>query len=357
MRQLDERSATVVAAMAGDQRAVDELVRAYMPLVYNIVGRAMDGHADVDDVVQDTMVQVIRGLGELRDPDRFRPWLVAVTMQQVRARWQARTARPVYADRSELATVADPGADFADLTIIRLGLQGQRRDIAEATRWLEPDDRQLLSLWWLEAAGELTRAELAEALQLSRQHATVRVQRMRAQLDAAREVVLALKASPRCPDLSRVILRWDRRPDGLWRKRLVRHTRVCEACGGFGSPLVPVDRLLTGMALVPVPVGLALQMLTGGATLAVAAATGSAPSSGLFGWLAKFTGGLVGKQVTVAAAALVTAAGGSLAAYQVGIFDHPAPIVHPTPSTAPSVAPPSPSQQVPSPAASRYGTR
>ncbi len=44
-----------------------------------------------------------------------------------------------------------------DLTILRLGLSGQRREVAEATRWLDEDDRELLALWWQEAAGELTR--------------------------------------------------------------------------------------------------------------------------------------------------------------------------------------------------------
>ena len=46
-----------------------------------------------------------------------------------------------------------PGADFADQTIERLGLSGQRLQTAEATRWLDDDDRPVLALWWQEAAG------------------------------------------------------------------------------------------------------------------------------------------------------------------------------------------------------------
>jgi hypothetical protein len=59
-------AALVAAAMAGDQRAVDELVAACLPLAYNIVGRSMGGHPDVDDVVQETMLQAVRGLPGLR---------------------------------------------------------------------------------------------------------------------------------------------------------------------------------------------------------------------------------------------------------------------------------------------------
>lgn len=91
---------------------------------------------------------------------------------------------------------ASPRGDFTDLTVLRLGLSGQRREVAEATRWLDPDDRRILSLWWLEVTGELTRTELTDALGLSRPHTAVRVQRLRERLDAARSLVRALHATP-----------------------------------------------------------------------------------------------------------------------------------------------------------------
>src|ERR1017187_10519489 len=63
---------TVIAAQGGDERAIDSLLAAYLPLIYNIVGRALNGHADVDDVVQETMLRVLRGMRDLRDPTAFR---------------------------------------------------------------------------------------------------------------------------------------------------------------------------------------------------------------------------------------------------------------------------------------------
>ncbi|CAM5456233.1 hypothetical protein [Streptomyces narbonensis] len=57
------------------------------------------------------------------------------------------------------ADLADPAGDFTELTILRLRLSGERRDVARATRWLDDEDGELLALWWLEAAGELTRAD------------------------------------------------------------------------------------------------------------------------------------------------------------------------------------------------------
>ncbi|MGW0765497.1 sigma-70 family RNA polymerase sigma factor [Streptomyces sp. NPDC002676] len=249
-----ESAALVTAARAGDPAAQDALVSAYLPLVYNIVGRALNGSVDVDDVVQDTMLRALGALGDLRTPERFRSWLVAIAMNQVRAHWQSRQSAPDAME--EAGDVADPGADFVDLTMVQLQLSGQRQETARATRWLDQDDRGLLSLWWLECAGELTRDEVAAALELSPQHAAVRVQRMKAQLEAARVVVRALDTQPPCEELRGVVAVWDGRPSALWRKRIARHARGCMRCSGLWSGLMPAEGLLAGLALVPLSAAL-----------------------------------------------------------------------------------------------------
>ncbi|MGW3044893.1 sigma-70 family RNA polymerase sigma factor [Kitasatospora sp. NPDC001159] len=249
-------SETVAAAQAGDAAARERLIADHLPLIYNIVGRALDGHADVDDVVQETMLRVVHSLDTLREPSSFRSWLVAVAMNEVRRRWTARKAAPV-PGLQELTQVGDPAADFVDLTILRLGLTGQRREVAEATRWLDERDRDLLSLWWLETGGELTRAELATALSLTPQHTAVRVQRMKEQLEIGRLVVRALAADPPCAELSALTTTWDGKPAVLWRKRIARHARNCPHCAGHQHSLVPVEGLLAGLPLLLPPPHLA----------------------------------------------------------------------------------------------------
>ncbi|MCX4979325.1 RNA polymerase sigma factor [Streptomyces sp. NBC_00620] len=327
---------TIGAAQAGDRRALDELVAGWLPLVYNIVGRALNGHADVDDVVQETMLRAVDNLGSLRDPDSFRSWLVAIAMRQIRDRARRRTSEPP-ADGSGVQA-----ADFAELTVLRLQLEGQRREVAEAVRWLDDEDRQLLSLWWLEVAGELTRRELASAVGISRQHAAVRVQRMKERLEAARGIVRALDSA--CPDLGSVTTRWDGRPDSVWRKRLARHVRGCAYCSGRpGESVVPAERLLVGIALVPVPVAFTLSLALGGGKTAAAATT--------VGWSAKVLSALTKPAVAVTAGATI-AAGGAYVVTQTP--DRPPPRAVASPTAASTARPPSPS-----PAPSRvelYGT-
>lgn len=208
----------------------------------------MNGHPDVDDVVQETMFRALQNLGGLREPSRFRSWLVAIAMNQVRQRWteQQRTATPI----EHLAKVPDPMGDFVNLTILQLGLTGQRQEVAEATRWLDDDDRYLLALWWQEVGGQLTRSEVAAVLGVTPQHAAVRIQRMKASLDIGRVVVRALAIEPRCCELSSLLSVWDGCPAPVWRKRIVRHARACSACAGHWSNIVPAERLLVGVALV-----------------------------------------------------------------------------------------------------------
>ncbi len=247
-----DETSLVVAAQAGDPRALDDLAATYLPLVYAIVRRALGELADVDDVVQETMLRALPELRTLRAPECFRPWLATIATRQISTHLHRRQAD---AERTApLDEMTDsPDADAENLALIHVELSGHRRKTVRASRWLDPDARALLSLWWLETAGRLARAELAAALGTSVAHAGVRVQRMRNQLELSRSLVAALEASPRCPQLTAALGGWDGVPSTLWRKRITRHTRSCADCGRAAGELVPLERLIVALALLPVP--------------------------------------------------------------------------------------------------------
>jgi RNA polymerase sigma factor (sigma-70 family) len=349
--------ALVREARAGNRHALNELVTVHLPLVYNLVGRALNGHADVDDVVQETMVQVVRGLAGLRDPQRFRSWLVAIAYRQIQRYLRERTrAVPRVPD----ATVdpPDPGSDFAERTVSELMLTGQRQELAEAARWLDDGDRQLLSLWWQEAAGELARDELAAALGVRPAHAAVRLQRMKARLDSARGIVRALRARPRCTELAGLLRGWNGVADPLWRKRLTRHTRDCARCGQHRRGLVAPEHLLLGVSTVPLPVALVegVRIAIEAAGPAVAAPAAGAAWQSIGHWTLAHLQGFLHNKAAVTATAVTVVVGGGFA---YAVYETPQPdagspiaIASPTPGprgVAPQLAVPAPPPTTPAP--------
>ncbi|BCY06858.1 sigma-70 family RNA polymerase sigma factor [Actinoplanes sp. L3-i22] len=310
-------------AQAGDLDALDRLVTGHLPLIYNVVGRALDGHPDVDDIVQETMLKAIRGLTTLRQPDRFRSWLVAIAYRQVQMHLRSRKMT-LLRRHPEPVDVADPAGDFAERTTAELVVTEQRRELAEAGRWLDDTDRELLALWWQEASGRIGRAELAASLGVKPKHAAVRVQRMKAQVDLARGVVRALRARPLCPELSDLVRFWDGTTDSVWRKRLARHVRDCARCRVRQGGLVPPEQLLLGMAALPVPLAL---------TAAVQAAIHSGSAAPAVVSAAKGTVLVAALQNKVLVAATATAVVGGGFAY--AVYHSPA-----EPGAPLSVAPP-----------------
>ena len=86
--------ALVCAAQRGDKEALQLLFRENWSwlkgLVYSIVGNA----DDLDDVLQDICVRVIRKIDTLREPERFRPWLAVLARRLTLQYRRQRANRP-----------------------------------------------------------------------------------------------------------------------------------------------------------------------------------------------------------------------------------------------------------------------
>jgi RNA polymerase sigma-70 factor, ECF subfamily len=85
--------AAVVSAQAGDRDAFTELYRLYVRDVYRFVSRRTVSADEAEDVVQETFLRALRGIGQYEwEGVDFRAWLV-------------RIARNVLVDRSRTATL------------------------------------------------------------------------------------------------------------------------------------------------------------------------------------------------------------------------------------------------------------
>jgi RNA polymerase sigma-70 factor, ECF subfamily len=167
--------------------------------------------ADVDDVLQDVFVRMQRGLGSLREEERFTSWLFQVARSSVAEHGRARARHPLVRT-PDVELAAPPGAG-AGSGAGATGATGDDEDddrqaaralsscIALFVARLASPYREAITLVELEG---LTAREAAEMVGVSVSGMKSRVQRGRAQLRALLEECceIALDARGKVTDFS-----------------------------------------------------------------------------------------------------------------------------------------------------------
>jgi RNA polymerase sigma-70 factor (ECF subfamily) len=132
--------------------------------------------SDVDDVLQDVLLRIARGLPDLRDGDQLMAWVHQIARNAVadhHRRPQARREEPVGAD----GDADPPGEEDGDVLAVSALTPVLRAFVA----MLSPPYREALEMTDLEG---ITQAEAASRVGLSLPGMKSRVQRARAQLRA-----------------------------------------------------------------------------------------------------------------------------------------------------------------------------
>lgn len=110
------------AARAGDARATRRLLQALGPRLLRVVRGVLGaGHPDVEDVLQDATLLVLRALEAFRGDGELEGYAVRITLRAAIAARKKYRARPA-------ATEPDP-ADAADATVTDESLARRRRAI------------------------------------------------------------------------------------------------------------------------------------------------------------------------------------------------------------------------------------
>ncbi|MET0388005.1 MAG: sigma-70 family RNA polymerase sigma factor [Polyangiales bacterium] len=71
----------------------DVLYRRYAPYVASIAVRLIGRDTELDDLVQDVFIEVLRGLDKLREPAAFKGWLAQITVRTAMRRLRQRNLR------------------------------------------------------------------------------------------------------------------------------------------------------------------------------------------------------------------------------------------------------------------------
>lgn len=286
-------SSAVVATRDGD---TGNPLLELLPLVYNLVGRAIGPTPIVFDVLTRVADQFADARGRLSDPDRLRGWLLAATVTALRT-----------AETYPVAVRTGSRDGFAERAVTALGLVDQRREAIDATDWVSGDDRIVLALWWLEVSGRVSRSEVAASIGLTATSAAVVMRRAEAQFEAARTVVRALATTTPCPELLTTSAPANGQPSDRQRHQVLHHIRSCASCLQRTSDLIPADRLIRGFPLVPPSDALVHQMVTTQRTAEpITATTTPPPTEGLRTKVLILVTGLVAAAAITATAILPT---------------------------------------------------
>ena len=157
-------SELVAAALAGDERAWDEIVDRYRLLVWKAVNMSVRDEDDRDEAYSRTWCRLHESLGSIREPERLAGWLRTTARREAIAVGRDRAALVPVGDDSTL----DRGDDIAARSLRwRPDQQVLDAEQAQAVRRafarLDEPSRELLSLLILQDP-PLTYAEIERHL-------------------------------------------------------------------------------------------------------------------------------------------------------------------------------------------------
>ena len=81
------------SCLAGDARAIEQLVSAYRPAVFRLALSILDDADEAEEAAQDTFVAALRALGGFRGDAAFTTWLYAIALNLCRGRLRRRRSQ------------------------------------------------------------------------------------------------------------------------------------------------------------------------------------------------------------------------------------------------------------------------
>lgn len=152
---MEERDRTLIKAVAaGEEAALEELMKTHMPSVHAVARRLLGDDALADDAAQETFLAVWRGASSYRGDAPVRAWLHRIALNKARSSARWRSVRrwmslDAFAsgddDAPSLAdALADPSPD-ADPARSSARSEGSRR-LSAAVSALPPRQKEMILL-------------------------------------------------------------------------------------------------------------------------------------------------------------------------------------------------------------------
>ncbi|MGA0366158.1 MAG: sigma-70 family RNA polymerase sigma factor [Ilumatobacteraceae bacterium] len=243
--------------LSGDKSALAAIYDRYAPGLYDTARAMLSDRHDAADMVQDVFCIAAERLGQLREPDRLKPWLYSVLRHEVYRRTKKRKrAVPVdFQDEGtpDVASGYDPheaGEAIAHEELASL--------VRSAASGLDERDRLVLEL---SVRQGLAGADLADALGVTPEQSYSLVHRMRDRVEKSLGALTVAKAGRRdCSQLAQILSGWDGELTILLRKRVNRHIEECATCDRTRKKYAPLA-LFGAAPVFAMPFGLRERVL------------------------------------------------------------------------------------------------
>jgi RNA polymerase sigma-70 factor (ECF subfamily) len=141
---------------AGDREALDELIRRWEGKLFYYVRRLVADEPDAWDVLQQTWVRVLNGIGKVRDSGKLVPWLYRVARNTAISHRKSLLARQGHLDRDAIVE------DLADMEVLETDWTAE--EVHRGMNDISASHRDVLTLFFLQ---DLTIKEIAEVAGVS----------------------------------------------------------------------------------------------------------------------------------------------------------------------------------------------
>ncbi|HQZ33694.1 MAG TPA: sigma-70 family RNA polymerase sigma factor [Ilumatobacteraceae bacterium] len=248
----------VTAYTAGDRGALAGIYDRFAAGLYDTAAAMLRDRHEAADAMQDVFLIAAERMGQLREPERLKPWLYAILRNEVYRRSKKR-GRMLPTDFSamgspEVAAPTAPDADGEALSAAELG-----ELVRSAACGLDERDQLVLEL---SVRQGLQGSDLAAALGISAEQSYTLVHRMRERVEKSLGALVVARAGRRdCKDLADVLQGWNGEFTVLIRKRVARHIENCETCERTRKKAAPIA-LLGAAPAFAAPIALRDQILT-----------------------------------------------------------------------------------------------
>ncbi len=161
--QTTDLTGLVRLAKSGQAEAVEQLVDLYAPRLYGLLYRMTGSAPDAEDLLQETYIKMLRGLGNYEENGRFEPWLFSISANLARD-WLRRQGRAVVTAAAMTEEEIEPAVPSEEPDAEhRLVLAEQADQLQRALAQLSAAEREVVTLRFF---SDLSFKEIAAALKV-----------------------------------------------------------------------------------------------------------------------------------------------------------------------------------------------